>query len=361
MASKWALLVGVSEYSFMNDLRFAPRDAEAVAQRLIDDWDYPKSNVVVMSDLADDAALKPGRGMIGNQLERLREHDLRAEDELFFFFSGHGLAKGNKDYLVPFDCNPGRVDRDGIAIGSLVEDLESTGSRRIFMFIDACRNELSPPDAGAKGPDNTEFLGVETDSLLSGCDPVIAAFFSCNPQKRSFEIAKEIQAGAFTYALLDAMADDSKVETLSQLKQHFEAFVPTLTTKHGFESQQPYLITAKGVDPKTVDIFSRALSVESTQLIDWMNDAWEKAGTPLRQDEKDGASVYAIAVDLASERLARLTGPKRAARNLLDAFCDGRLDYDDFKPRFLKLYRAGQSAGRPNLKPRGRAPGGGRS
>lgn len=360
MASKWALLVGVSEYSFMSDLRFAPRDAETVAQRLIDDWEYPQANVVVMSDLAEDAALKPGRGMIGNQLERLKERGLGADDELFFFFSGHGLAKGRKDYLVPADCNPGRVDQDGIAIASLVDDLQSTGSRRIFMFIDACRNELSPPDAGAKGPDNTEFMGVEADSLLTGRDPVIAAFFSCNPQKRSFEIARDIQAGAFTHALLAAMADDSKVETLSQLKQHFEALVPTLTTRHGFESQQPYLITAKGVDPTNVRLFSRALSDESTELINRINAAWEDEDSQLRLDESDGVDVYAIGVELAAERLVRLTGPKRAARNLLHEFCEGRLVYDEFKPRFLKLYRAGQSAA-PTLRPRGRGPGGGAS
>jgi hypothetical protein len=224
------------------------------------------------------------------------------------------------------------------------------------MFIDACRNELSPPDAGAKGPDNTQFMGVETDSLLADREPVIATFFSCNPQKRSYEIAKDIQAGAFTHALLAAMADDSKVETLSQLKQHFQTFVPTLTTKHGFESQQPYLITTKGVDPGTVHLFSRALSPESNELIDSINVAWEDDNSALRQDEQDGLEVYLDAVDLAAERLVRLTGPKRAARHLLHEFCGGRLAYDEFKPRFLKLYRAGQSAA-PTIGLRSGGPG----
>lgn len=343
MASKWGLLVGVSEYSFMNDLRFAPTDAEAVARELIAEWDYPSANVVVMSDLAGDENLKPVRGKIGNQLELLKEAGLGAEDELFFFFSGHGLAKGNKDYLVPADCNPGRVDRDGIAIDTLVDDLQSTGSRRIFMFIDACRNELSPADAGAKGPDNTEFLGVEAEVMLADREPMIAAFLSCRPQKRSFEIAEEIQAGAFTHALLAAMSDGSKVETLKQLKEFFETSVPTLTTKYGFESQQPYLIMTPNSNAADVRLFSRALSLESTELIDKINDVWDDKASPLAQDEEDGVEVYAAALGLAAERPGRQTGPKRAARNLLQEFCAGRLNYDDFKPMFLKLYRGGRS------------------
>jgi uncharacterized caspase-like protein len=178
MGDRYALLIGVSEYSYMAPLQFAPSDARNVARRLIDDWDFPKKNVVVISDL-EDANRQPTKAIIGHFLENYKSLQMKAEDVFLFLFSGHGVAKGKKDYLVPKECDPRRVQDDGIQFGRLVEELQQTGSRNIFMFIDACRNE--PAKDRSKGLEEADYMGVEI-----------------RPSQRSFHVSRRSDRSRLT-------------------------------------------------------------------------------------------------------------------------------------------------------------------
>ena len=348
MSEKWALLVGIGIYDFMPNLQYAPRDAEHVAEQLIDHWEFPDTNVRVLTDLATNDNLRPTKGKIGNQLEELKAAGLQEDDLLFFFFSGHGLAKDRKDYLVPSDSNPTRMQDDGIRISRLVEELKESGSRNIVMFIDACRNELAKE--GETVPDNTEFLGVETATLLDGMDPMIAAFFSCEPQKRSYEIAEDVQSGAFTYELLRAMKDDSGVETIKQLNEHLESRVPTLTEEHDYDTQLPHLVVTGNEGQASTAyeyaLFPRLMSAVESALIGKINARWEDESSEMKLDKTDGPVVYAAATWLAQHRKSEVAGPLLMARNLLDLLVNNELPYGKFTEPFLSSYDVGRAIGR---------------
>jgi uncharacterized caspase-like protein len=66
---------------------------------------------------------------------------LKAGDNLWFFFSGHGIRHQDRDYLMPCDANPRDPDYTAISISYVTERLRRCGADNVVLLLDACRNE----------------------------------------------------------------------------------------------------------------------------------------------------------------------------------------------------------------------------
>ncbi|MCD6405837.1 MAG: caspase family protein, partial [Planctomycetes bacterium] len=96
-----ALVIGIDDYRALGKLTTCRADAEALAKVLVERGGYRADRVVLLVDGAPGGE-GPTTGAIrrrGIQLARLAE----AEDTVLFFFSGHGVTRDGKGYLVPLD------------------------------------------------------------------------------------------------------------------------------------------------------------------------------------------------------------------------------------------------------------------
>lgn len=147
-------------------------------------------------------------------------------DNLWFFFSGHGMRGADGDYLMLSDSNPGRLDRTAIAINYITERLRNWRAKNVVMFIDACRNE-----AASKGEQ------IQTKDYQG-----IITFYSCDAKERSYEI-QTFKKGAFTHVLLEALKlRKNQCFTVGALEEYLMKKVPRLNNmQHPLAKVEPNL------------------------------------------------------------------------------------------------------------------------
>jgi len=194
---RWALIVGINDYTNVPALRYGRSDAEALAGVLVNKCGFPKENVILMTD-APDVRLKefvrfPTRGNLRARINQIAQV-AKANDLLLISFSGHGTNIDGRGYLMP-------VDGDARDIGSLVplswvkETLESSSVRQRLLLLDACHS-------GARAVDVADSPAAALLSPLGGAAFVTLA--SCDSDQLSHE-DPNIGRGVFTDAVIEGL------------------------------------------------------------------------------------------------------------------------------------------------------------
>src|SRR5687768_11277329 len=101
--TRWAILVGVDDYTNLRDLQFAGNDQRALAKELVERMDYPADQVFLLHDRAKESKYRPYHSNVEEQLSLVL--DLVEEgDTVLFAFSGHGVHLDEASYLCPADA-----------------------------------------------------------------------------------------------------------------------------------------------------------------------------------------------------------------------------------------------------------------
>jgi formylglycine-generating enzyme required for sulfatase activity/uncharacterized caspase-like protein len=124
-----ALVIGNKDYQQVSKLINPVNDAEDMGKSLT----KLGFDVTILTN-ADDGGMKKG----------FREFIAKVQpgDVALFYYSGHGISFGGKNYLLPVDVSInclGEIE-DYKHVESLVQALDSRGVRNSFIFLDACRN-----------------------------------------------------------------------------------------------------------------------------------------------------------------------------------------------------------------------------
>ena len=225
---KWAILIGVNDYTKVPKLHYCRNDVVELGRTLRETLEFPAECVF---EFHEESALKPERLQIFNKLGELRDSaQVGSDDLLIFYFSGHGMNSGNKDYLLPIEASARDVRNLGILVEDVVRSLQEIGCSNVALFIDACR-EL---DTGAKG---TASIGADSADAIGKAGMVCC--FSCDPRDRSYEI-DDLKHGSFSYCILEAVKQGS--ETVAEVDNYLKTVVPQVNTKFGKPAQQPYAV-----------------------------------------------------------------------------------------------------------------------
>lgn len=236
MAKNWAVCIGINHYVNMPELYFAKRDAERMR-----DW-FTANNFEKVYLFTDDSPpiddgskpsiSRPTFATLKRFLRvRFRPKTLNVEDNLWFFFSGHGTSYRGNDYLMPSDGDPHPegVEETAISLDYVTEQLVGCGAGDVVIVFDACRDQVS--DKGAVG--EKEQKGVFTLS-------------SCSPNQKSYEVKHpEIQQGASTYALIESLENmqlgRENYATFDRLYQRLRYRVPEINRQYNNpDKQTPY-------------------------------------------------------------------------------------------------------------------------
>lgn len=125
-----ALVVGNKDYQKMNPLRNPLNDANDMAEAL------QKLGFETIKITNADY-----RGLMG-AVNRFREQ-LGSSDVAIFYYSGHGLSYGGKNYLMPIDADIScldQIEEFGVPLNRILGDIAAKNVRNSFVFLDACRN-----------------------------------------------------------------------------------------------------------------------------------------------------------------------------------------------------------------------------
>lgn len=231
-----ALLVGVTNYVHRDTfppgppIRYAHDDARLVRDALLL-VGYPRDRLRI---LVDQQATKQN---IEYELDWL-DRQLRPEDLVLFFFSGHGsigstLMDKDVAYLVPHDGRMGNASV-GIPLGVLADSLVRLKCRNKVMFLDACFS-------GGFLHSNHRFF----DALRRGSGN-LTIVASCCRNELSFEHPVR-RRGAFTHALIEGLcgmfpgANEGAGVSVTAVVDHLTRAVPAEADFLG-QSQYPSFV-----------------------------------------------------------------------------------------------------------------------
>ncbi|MBW4562355.1 MAG: caspase family protein [Mojavia pulchra JT2-VF2] len=230
MGRNWAIVVGINHYENLRSLNFAKRDASVMAT-----WFQQEARFEQVFLFTDDSPpiatnppipTQPTFGHLRRFLRAQFENTLlKPEDNLWFFFAGHGNRYKDRDYLMFSDSDPGDIEHTAISVDYVTQRLRRSGADNVVLFLDACRDESSRSGLGIG---EQRYQGVIT-------------FYSCTANQKSWEI-NELQHGAFTYSLLEALRlqGEANCATVERLAQYLSYQVPAINTRYGQETQNPY-------------------------------------------------------------------------------------------------------------------------
>jgi formylglycine-generating enzyme required for sulfatase activity/uncharacterized caspase-like protein len=234
MGRNWAIVVGINHYENLRSLNFAKRDASVMATWFQQEARFDQ--VFLFTDESPPITANPPiptqptfghlRRFLRAQFENLESPLLKPEDNLWFFFAGHGNRYKDKDYLMFSDSDPGDVEHTAIPVDYITQRLRRSGADNVVLFLDACRDESSRAGLGIG---EQRYQGVIT-------------FYSCTANQKSWEI-DELQHGSFTHSLLQGLRiqGEANCATVERLEQYLRYQVPELNARYGKLAQNPYL------------------------------------------------------------------------------------------------------------------------
>ncbi len=217
----WAVLIGVSEYRYRNQitpLGGAANDARALRRILRERLQVPEDHIQLLvaepGRTASSADPIPDRSEILSAMERLR-YSVKPDDTIWVFFAGHGISVKNQTYLLPYDAS-NLSDTSLVNTALRVDEIKNVingipARARILMF-DMCRSE---PRAGSRDVGAANNL---TPTIVRSLDftppppvktnptkpPITVTLFACSPGQRSYEL-EDKGRGYFTYTLEEGL------------------------------------------------------------------------------------------------------------------------------------------------------------
>ena len=312
MGRNWAISIGINEYENLSPLKYAKQDAEAMAAWFKEEAKFDKNYVFLFTkDSPPIYKANPPipttptfghlRRFLRAQFENIKRPLLKPEDNLWFFFAGHGERHNDKDYLMLSDSDPGDVEHTAISVEYVTQRLRRSGADNVVLFLDACRDQGSR-SRGGLGIGEEEHQGVIT-------------FYSCTANQKSWEF-DELQHGSFTYTLLEGLRlqGEANCATVERLDRYLCYQVPKLNERYKRKAQNPYLkaeppykmyfilleqsATLKDVEP----LKSEAYKAELNENLSLAEQIWIRVLAVSRGDLDAIAAIQRIAVKKITKR-----------------------------------------------------------
>lgn len=215
---RWAVLVGVDDYTEIRKLRYAGNDQRAFAEKLIGSG-FPEDQVFLLHDKAPQRKYHPNRANIERQLD-LVLRVVEDGDLVIVSFSGHGLQIGGKSYFCPIDTQIAAdrvITASLIGLDSVYDKLVRSKATLKLLVVDACRNDFMPE--GQRSLSLTRSVG-EFAGANEKPPEGIMLLSSCGTGQISME-DEQLEHGVFMHFFLEGLggkaADSEGAITLAGL------------------------------------------------------------------------------------------------------------------------------------------------
>ncbi len=234
----WAIVIGIDNYLKAPKLKYAVRDAEGVAQVLMEKFGFKRENII---ELYDQQATKEGITRVFDRIRQVAGED----DRVFVFFAGHGITVQlpdgrEKGYILPYDGSQSELITSAISTDQLNEISQLIRAKHLFFVMDACYGGLIFARAQPVTAEAIEYVKVITTRrarkalTAGGRDQTV---FDTGPGGHS----------VFTYYFLDAlqnMSADLNRDGIITTYELNEYIAPRVTAETGRAQTPEYGILA---------------------------------------------------------------------------------------------------------------------
>jgi hypothetical protein len=141
-ARRKALVVGISEYSNLQNLDFCQNDGRRMHEVL----ESQKYNIAEISGEVSWLELR-------DTIYDFFVGGNSSDDTLLFYFSGHGVLDFDEVYLASSDTDPDEPYKRGYSFGDLAKMIGKTKSTRVIVILDCCYSGSFNIGKGSKGAD----------------------------------------------------------------------------------------------------------------------------------------------------------------------------------------------------------------
>ena len=240
----YAIVIGISNYKFIQPLDFADKDAGLFR-------DFLKSAGGGKLDPDDIFCLLNEEAKAANfwvkGMNWLRSKKLKTGDRLFIYMAGHGDAINQDEYFfLTYDCNPAGDKNNYIITGNIqlynlksrIADMVRHGVE-VVLVMDACRSNELP--GGSEGQQTL-------NSAISEKNAGEMVMLATGAGQESLEDAAiGTGHGLFTYYLVDGLSGladtketpDQKI-TFKELQTYVGSNVPIIAQQKYKRKQDPY-------------------------------------------------------------------------------------------------------------------------
>jgi len=300
--NNWAIVVGINQYEHLppdDHLKYAVRDAMQVQRFLCEQAQFPKENVLLCCDSVPGVSpmQRPSRSGLRDLL-RNKIQTAKDANNFWFFYAGHGIVHDHQDFLLPCDGNPHDLKETAIPISFVTDCLRDCGAENVVLVLDMCRNRTRSAEEGSRGMG--EVMGEQTREIAK--EQGIVTLFSCSRGQRSYEI-KELEQGAFTYALLEGLRQST---TPRALEQYLTTRLPELNRQYGKDRQVPMVIPEPGAKYDLPLLLSCATPADPQQL------AVQAMNAELEEDYGRAEGLWWQVIEAAQSAPSDRTGARRA-------------------------------------------------
>jgi hypothetical protein len=208
--SKYAVLVGISNYKSINDLSFCDEDVTDFFNYLTTVCGYSASNIRILGDGSSSYPQTAwGKATEANYKACLTWLAGLAADEVTFMTSGHGSGDGSgESYLCAWDCSSGESGEDGNFYDHEISAiLQNALATKIFVFIDHCYSGGLGPEIMAMGNKAKVWMTTTCTANGYGYDEPSSSngawtnqFIHVTLQQHFGSSASTTMEAAFTYA-----------------------------------------------------------------------------------------------------------------------------------------------------------------
>ncbi len=249
--------MGQYEDKTIPSLKFSASDAKAIYTWLVDPFGggVPKDRALLMTN--EQARGTPMKVRLRDVLDQAGP-----EDELFLFFTGHGVPRikegGAMDdgMLLPYDADnrsTGALEESGVKLNDLKGWVNRSKAKTVFLALDACFSGTGEHSfsrlEGGKG-----FVVEEDRSILKSIAsaPGRALLASSSAKQESFE-DKRWGGGLFASFLLKALqgeadTNEDGILTVAEVASFLGKKVPSEARKARGKDQNPELLGEGGFE-----------------------------------------------------------------------------------------------------------------
>ncbi len=175
---KLAVLIGVSEYASQQNLSASKNDVKLVKSML--DLSNEYSDILYIEH---DTNTRQVKSKLSEFIER---HSQQEIDELFFYFSGHGLFDGSEFHYILSDFDSSKIKSTSLENGELDIMMKSLKPKLTVKIVDACNSGvpyIKDPIALSKHIDESKlgfskcyFMFSSEDAQFSFADTHLSFF-----------------------------------------------------------------------------------------------------------------------------------------------------------------------------------------
>ena len=215
--TKYALVVGNGDYDYLEPLKNPVNDATDMSDLL--------TKMGFEVDVFTDVGKEAFQAAVEQFNQKSRNYDV-----LMFYYAGHGLEIGGKNYFVPVDAfasSLGEIKKTCVNANSIIYTMKSADSEANIIILDACRNNPFILVDSDNSHDGLALMDAPTGTIIS---------FATAPGKVAYDGTGD--NGLYTSALLQHLAD---FET--EIKDVFENVRSTVVAKTR-ERQVPWESTS---------------------------------------------------------------------------------------------------------------------